>query len=172
VVLTFGFYLDPSIHIHATHQLTPRLTILDRQLCRLRRQQRLLVPRQLLLDLAVAVVLDNLAAIAHKQLRVHQAVKVIPDGLWLCQRSATPYLGRGFTLKNSAFLMRSSKSFLPPSCLTTALAWWDCASQLSAAKTGELWTYQHANLLVGVLAGHAVGRELHQDGLGGHCDTC
>ena len=61
--------------------LTPNLTILDRQLRRLRRQQRLLVPRQLLLDLTVAVVLDNLAAVAYKQLRIHQAVKAIPDGL-------------------------------------------------------------------------------------------
>lgn len=37
--------------------------------------------------------------------------------------------------------------------------------------TRELSTYQHANLLVGILAGHAVGRELHQDGLGGHWET-
>lgn len=76
-----SWLLSRPVYLHA-HQ-TP-IAILDGQLRRLRRQQRLLIPRELLLDLAVAVVLDNLAAVANKQLRVHQAINVIPDGLWLC----------------------------------------------------------------------------------------
>lgn len=75
-----SWLLSRPVYLHAQ---TP-IAILDGQLRRLRRQQRLLIPRELLLDLAVAVVLDNLAAVANKQLRVHQAINVIPDGLWLC----------------------------------------------------------------------------------------
>lgn len=53
----------------------------DGQLRRRGLVQRLLVPGQLGRHLAVAVVLDDLGAVADEQLGVNQAVNVVPDGL-------------------------------------------------------------------------------------------
>ena len=54
---------------------------LNRQLRRRRLVQHLLVLAQLLRHLALAVILDNLGAVADKQLGVDQAVDFVPDGL-------------------------------------------------------------------------------------------
>lgn len=100
---------------------------LDRELSCQGSVERFLVLGQLLRHLSVAVVLDNLGAVANEQLGVYQAVNFVPDGLRYRVSFAvhrfTCLLTRELTLKNSAFLTRSRRSLRPPCCLTTSLAW-------------------------------------------------
>lgn len=130
-----------------------------------------LVLGEFLCHLAVAVVLDDLGAVSDEQLRVHQAVNLIPDGLQDCVSRVSQFTHSTLEAHLEKLgLLDALKQVVASTLLLHDIAGLVGLPSVSSCPwlSGLRLAYQNPNLLVGVLAGHTMGGELHQDGLGSH----